>query len=125
MERKSVLTNIHRSHSISSSTDRKIAALEAKLLALRKGKEVAADESSSSNPTASTSTLTGEVGEGERWLDSLGGNVKVGAVEGVGSSSTTVENDSQEEARIKKRAENLAKAGLPTKPWFESIPRPT
>jgi hypothetical protein len=49
------------------STNRKIAALEAKLAAIQRGKSV--HDSGTASPQASTSTTT--PADGEKWLDSL------------------------------------------------------
>lgn len=118
---------------ILSSTDRKIAALEAKLLALRKGKEPASESSSSGNATASTSTIVGlgsgsgsaEAG-GEEWLNSLGAegihsSAAVGSTEGSQAESSS-SLGKMEDGSARKIVVDAQKAGLPAKPWFESAP---
>lgn len=97
------------------STDRKIAALEAKLAALRQTK-----------PSASPS---GDDHNGEQWLDGLipDGEGMLGAATGQGQGQGGAEagpsgegkGQASENKRIKVDA---IKAGLPARPMFEAAP---
>ncbi|GAA5960563.1 hypothetical protein JCM21900_002844 [Sporobolomyces salmonicolor] len=103
-------------------TNRKIAALEAKLAAMQRGKESPspAPSSRSSTPVASTSrTLASEDKAGE-WLDAV-------LPEGGAATPTNAQKGEEEDrSRPASRSAGTtsgidrAKAGLPARPYFET-----
>lgn len=106
------------------STNRKIAALEAKLSALRKSKPTGSP--APDTPVASTSALAMDSTEGstDRWLDGLLSPPNEG-IEGTAATEAGVEGAASTSKEVKKIVVDAKAAGLPDRPWFDTPFPPT